>query len=275
MVAGRCHRVSEPDPGVEAEPTEVDDWGLTADDLPGPSHAPRNSILGRFSVHAIELALERLGLMHRLRRLGYDHLKVEADLDHSLGQSLRVVSVAPQRRVLFELRGRIESELRPGFRTLFVEWMLSQNPDAEFRQQRPGLPGQAAPGLNLLGDVASLLILGAEHLKLDAVSFIPTHFSLVLMSKPHITCLDPVRQGELQAVEDALSGLDFLESVAAVQGGRVVDTATGEPWSWEPTAVCVPVSAPMKADLSSASYREMAMKARNQASFRLMERSSN
>ena len=186
-----------------------------------------------------------------------------------------MVSVAPERRVLFELRGRIEAELSPGFRTLFVEWMLSQNPGAAFSENRPGLPGQEAPGLNLLGDVAALLILAAEHLELDAVSFVPTYFSLVLQSGSHISCLDPVRQGELDAVRAALSRLDFLGSVSAVQDGRGVHAATGEPWRWEPTVVCVPVSAAMKAEFSSANYRETATKARNRASFHLMERSTN
>jgi acetoin utilization deacetylase AcuC-like enzyme len=270
-------RLSEPAPeeAEQRESPDPDDWGLTADDLPGPTNAPRSTVLGRFSVHAIELALERLGLMHRFRKSGYAHLKVEADLDHPLGQSLRVVSVAPERRVLFELRGRIEAELSPGFRTLFVEWMLSQNPGAAFSENRPGLPGQEAPGLNLLGDVAALLILAAEHLELDAVSFVPTYFSLVLQSGSHISCLDPVRQGELDAVRAALSRLDFLGSVSAVQDGRVVHAATGEPWRWEPTVVCVPVSAAMKAEFSSANYRETATKARNRASFHLMERSTN
>lgn len=267
-------RLSEPLPPSVATP-DPDDWSLTPEDLPGPGNAPRNAVLGRFSVHAIELALERLGLMHRLRRLGYQHLKVEAELDHPLGQGLRVVSVAPERRVLFELRGRIEAELCPGFRTLFVEWMLSQNPDAEFGDKRPSLPGQEAPGLNLLGDVASLLILGAEHLGLDGVSFVPTHFSLVRQSWPHITCFDPVRQGRLEAAMEALGRLGLPAAVEAVGAGRLLDEATGQAWSWEPAAVCVPVSGSLKKRFQEGEYAETARKARQEASFRLMERTAD
>jgi hypothetical protein len=265
-------RLSEPEPeGAHEGERDPDDWSLTTDDLPGPSIVPRHSVLGRFSVHAVELALERLGLLHRLRRLGYEHLKVEADLDHPLGQSLRVVSVAPERRVLFELRGRIEAEIWPGFRTLFVEWLLSQDPDAAFLDKRPGLPGQEAPGLNLLGDVASLLILGAEHLSLDAVSFVPTQFSLVLQSLPHIHCVDPQREGELQAVRRALDDLGFIESVQAVHDGRVVDARTGEAWSWTPAPVLVPVSGPLKAALANPDYHESASNARAEASFQVLD----
>lgn len=265
-------RLSEPLPESDAQEKDPDDWGLTAEDLPGPMHAPRNSLLGRFSVHAVELALERLGLLHRLRRLGYEHLKVEADLDHPLGQGLRVVSVAPERRVLFELRGRIESDLLPGFRTLFVEWMLSQNPDADFGTKRPGLPGQEAPGLNLLGDVASLLILGTEHLGLDAMTFTPTHFSLVLQSWSHIRCIDPARQGETEAVMELLDPRDFLRSVELSTSGRIRIEGSGEPWTWEPTPVCVPVSAPLKAWFATPEYLETASRARTRASFHLTER---
>ena len=267
-------RLSEPLPERSRE-ENADDWGLSPEDLPGPAHAPTRSVLGKFSVHAIELALERLGLMHRLRRLGYEHLKVEADLDHPLGHSLRVVSVAPERQVLFELRGRTESALVPGFSTLFVEWMLSQNPDAEFAAKRPGLPGQEAPGLNLLGDVASLLILGAEHLGLDAVSFIPTHFSLVLQSWGHIRCVDPRRQGELEAVMEVLDPRDFLKAVEEVHSRRLRSRPEGDPWSWEPTAVCVPVSDAMKDWFEAPQYVETASKVRNRASFHLVERSAD
>ena len=263
-------RLSEPPPDSAARGDDRDDWSLTEEDLPGPTHAFRTSVLGQFSVHAVELALERLGLMHRLRRLGYRHLKVEAELDHPLGHGLRVVSVAPERKVLFELRGRIEQELVPGYRTLFVEWMLSQDPDAEFLDRRPGLPGQEAPGLNLLGDVASLLILGAEHLDLDAVSFVPTHFSLVSQSWGHVQCVDPLRQAELEAVMEALGGLDLLRAVAAVRGGRVVDAA-GRPWSWEPTPVCVPVSGPLKSRFRAPEFRQKVARHRNQAGFRLLD----
>jgi acetoin utilization deacetylase AcuC-like enzyme len=264
-------RLSEPPPEpVQAE--QGDEWGLTAEDLPGPMNAPRNSLLGRFSVHAVELALERLGLMHRLRRLGYEHLKVEADLEHPMGQGLRVVSVAPERRVLFELRGRIESDLVPGFRTLFVEWMLSQNPDADFRTKRPGLPGQQAPGLNILGDVASLLILVTEHLGLDGMSFIPTHFSLVLQSWSHIRCVDPVRQGQTEALIEVLGRRDFLRAVELATTGQVVDEASGQSWSWEPTPVCVPVSEALKRLFDTPEYVETASKARIEASFHLAER---
>jgi hypothetical protein len=188
---------------------------------------------------------------------------------------MRVVSVAPERRVLFELRGRVESELAPGFRTLFVEWMLSQNPDRDFLHKRPGLPGQEAPGLNLLGDVAALLILGAEHLGLDGMSFTPTHFSLVLQSWSHIRCIDPRRQGETEAVMDVLDPRDFLGSVEAVRQGRVRSGATGEPWSWDPSPVCVPVSDAMKAWFESASYLETVSNALKEASFHLTERSTD
>jgi len=264
-------RLSEPLPeeGTTAA-AAPDDWNLSMDDLPGPANSAHSSILGRFSIHAVELGLERLGLMHRLRRLGYEHLKVEADLDNPMGQTLRVVSVAPERRVLFELRGRIESGLVEGFSTLFVEWMLSQDPQAEFREKRPGLPGQQSPGLNLLGDVGALLILGVEHLQLDAVSFIPTHFSLVVQSRPHALCVDPVREGRLRAVLELLRGTGFLGMHEAVSNGRVVEA--DRVWSWEPTALCIPVSSQLKAWFNSTEYSESASKAQKQAEFRLAER---
>jgi acetoin utilization deacetylase AcuC-like enzyme len=244
--------LSEPVFTSTAERSEGDDWGLTEDDLPGPSPLQQQRLFGRFTVHGVELALERLGFFERVRALGHEHLRLEADLLHPLGQTLRLVSLHPAREVLFELRGRIDEQTVPQARVLFVEWLLSQNPAAEFSSQRPELSGQKHPGTGLLRDVASLLILACEQLELDGVAYVPTHVSLAVQSATLAVAVDPEEGARFDAALRAVRTESFREQVRLLEGGAVREIGSGAPYRWRPSAVVVPVSRALRRRLEAA-----------------------
>ncbi|HXU30653.1 MAG TPA: hypothetical protein VN851_08770, partial [Thermoanaerobaculia bacterium] len=61
----------------------LDDWGLSEDDLapaPGTGLGKPSRFLGFYSRSGVELALERAGLLERLRARGYDRPRIELDL---------------------------------------------------------------------------------------------------------------------------------------------------------------------------------------------------
>jgi len=236
-----ARHLSEPMFLSEPEATG-DDWGLTADDLPGVLAAAPKRILGRYTVHGVELALERMGFLRRVRKLGYEHVVLEADLDQPMGDTLRLVSVQEGRPVLMELRGRIDAQVADGLRVLFVEWLLSQNPAQEFPGHRPELSGQKHPGTGLLRDVASMLILACEHLGLDGLCFVPSHVALAVQSAGIAGFVDAERGRRFASALRALRGRPFLRQVRALEAGEVVDQATGEAFLWSPTPLVVPVS---------------------------------
>ena len=231
------------EPMFLAEPkAEGDDWGLTADDLPGPSATETKRILGRYTVHGVELALERMGFMKRVRALGYEHVVLEADLDRPTGDTLRLVGQQPDRPVIMELRGRVDREIVPGLRVLFVEWLLSQNPAQEFSPHRPEMSGQKHPGTGLLRDVASLLLIACEHLGLDGLCYVPSHVALAVQSAGLAAVVDEGRARHLAAALRALRGRPFLQQVRALEEGRVVEEGSGEAYRWTPTPMLVPVT---------------------------------
>lgn len=241
--------------------SEGDDWGLTAEDLPGPAAVRAKRILGRYTVHGVELALERMGFLKRVRALGYEHVVLEADLDRPTGDTLRLVAQQPGRPVIMELRGRIDREIVPGLTVLFVEWLLSQDPAGRFREHRPGLGGQKHPGTGLLRDVASLLLLACEHLDLDGLCFVPSHVSLAVQSRGLATVVDARAAARLDAALRPLRGRTFLRKVRSLEEGHVVDATSGQPYRWEPTPMLVPVTDAARARLAaepaaeSATYR--------------------
>lgn len=245
------------EPMFLAEPEAPgDDWGLTADDLPGPASAAPKRILGRYTVHGVELALERMGFLRRVRKLGYEHVVLEADLDQPMGDTLRLVAPHQEGRpVLMELRGRVDAQIAPELRVLFVEWLLSQNPAQSFPGHRPELSGQKHPGTGLLRDVASLLILACEHLGLDGLCFVPSHVALAVQSSGLAGFVDAERGRHFAAAMRALRGRPFLRQVQALEAGEVVDASTGKPFVWSPTPLVIPVSAAAKAQVELVGAR--------------------
>jgi acetoin utilization deacetylase AcuC-like enzyme len=237
--------------GVSGEP---DDWGLTADDLAGfGGMRARSRFLGYYSPQGIELALERAGLLDRLRRLGFAHPTLEVDLDNPGGETLRLWGDGRRRDLLIELRVRIDRHTVPEMAMLRIEWLLLQNPLGRFTPQRPRLPGQRFPGLGLLPDIAALTVLVCDRLHLDGILFVPSHFHTARQGRKVLRFLAPEDEGLFRALEAALAVLPLAEATGAVDQGRVLDGRDGgAPLRWHPMPMVLPVSDRLKERLASA-----------------------
>ncbi len=239
---------------AELAGAEGDDWGLTLADLGLGAAASRGRLLGQMTAHGLELALERLGILDRLRALGFAHPTLELDLGHPGGETARLYGDVDRRELLIELRVRLDRGTIPEMELLRVEWLLLQNPRARFSEARPGLPGQTHPGLGLAEDVAALLVLTCERLRLDGVLFVPSHYHLVGQAGELLRFLDSRDEARWRALRQALAGKPLAEATAAVAGGRVVDRRTGEPVRWGATPMVIPVSERLAARITGADY---------------------
>jgi acetoin utilization deacetylase AcuC-like enzyme len=242
---------------------------LTEEDLaglvPGSSPAPR--FLGYFSRHAVELLLERSGILAQMRAKGFRALRVELDTRNGLGHTVRVVCEDGPGELLLELRAERSRRMVPEMEVIALEWLLLQNPRAEFSARRPQLPGQKHPGLGLLRDIMGWLMVVCEQHGLDGIFFTTAHYHIAVQSRRLVKPLRATDEGHLRAFSRALSDLTLAEAAAAVVGGRVIDVATKEPAEWEPIPTVVPVSARLKALVTGPEYEEAA--AREAARLRL------
>ena len=229
----------------EPASTKGDDWGLTEEEvltsLAGPGARTETRLLGYYTHHGLELALERAGILKRLREAGFPEPILELDLAHG-EHTLRIYGAPGHRELLVEARMRRSRELVEGCELLFVEWMLLQNPRAEFSPDRPPLPGQEHPGLGLLHDAVALYVLVCERLELDGLAFVPSHYHLAAQSNRYLRFLDPAAQGRFEALRKVLAPLGLMQAFRALGEGRVRDAATGEPIAWEPSPMLLPVS---------------------------------
>lgn len=229
------------------------DWELSADDIMPAVGEARGSrkFLGYYSKHGMELALERYGLLKRLRALGYFGISLAFDLDRRSGHTLRILAEGYPDTPLAEVRLLRDRERIPGMDLLYVEWLLLQNPRGQFTTERPRLPGQTRPGLGLLREVVTMLTLAVERLELDGLAATAGHYHLVARSVGYFRFVDPEDEARFGAFRDALDGVPLARATRLAESGQVVDRATGDPVPWQPTVVVHPVSDRLEAWLDA------------------------
>lgn len=240
---------------VRGEAPDFDDWGLTAEDLlPGMAavHRPRR-FLGYYSLQGMELALERAGMLDRLRGLGFSP-RLEFDLDNPSGDTVRLYGDAGRAELLIEARVRIDRATVPNAALLRIEWLLMQNPRARFTAQRPRLPGQKHPGLGLLPDVMALLIVASERLQLDGVLFVPSHYNTASQGRKYLRLLDPVDEAFLRSLETAFHGLPLSGATHSLEQRRVVDARTGRAVAWRSMPMVYPVTDRLRERVTGEEY---------------------
>ena len=225
--------------------TNDDNFGLTEEDvyLPGWTGRKETRFLGFYSKHGLELVFERTGFLDRLRDLGFAHPTLALQLDDPGGQTLRIFGGPDRRELLVELRLRRDRRRLPGLELLSVEWLLLQNPRADFTDAgRTRMPGQDHPGLGMLSDVAAMLQVACERLHLDGLVFVPSQYHVAAYGSGYLTFLDRDARARFEALQRLFHHTPLPEATRAVAEGRVVDTTNGEVLKWRPSPMVLPVS---------------------------------
>jgi hypothetical protein len=253
------------------KPDDDRPFTLTEEDLVGlvPGASSTSRFLGYFSRHAVELLLERSGILAQLRAKGFRMLRIELDTRDGIGHTLRVICEDGPEEVLLELRAERSRRVVPDMEVIALEWLLLQNPRAEFSPRRPQLPGQKHPGLGLLRDIMGWLMVVCERHALDGIFFTTVHYHIAVQSRRLVKPLRAADLGNIRAFSSALSGLTLAEAATAVAEGRVVDEATGQPAMWQPVPTVVPVSERLKALVTGPEYEEAAAREADRLHFRL------
>jgi len=252
-----------------SEPDREDhDWGLSAEDLVGTIVPHDARFVGRFSRHEVELQLEQLGMLERIRRHGLHGLEVTLSPSPPLGQVLRVTAEPNRAIPLLELKAGRSRALLPDAEVIAVEWLLLQNPRATFTPRRLQLPGQEYPGLGMLRDVVAWLALICERVGLDGITFAPGQYYMAALGNRVLRFVEPVSQARFESMREALRGLRLADANRAVNEKRVVDAA-GQPVPWAPDMMVLPVSRKLRRRLGSDEYRAEVNAARERMRFTL------
>ncbi len=242
------------DPGQAFE-VDLQDLMLDLGTAPPPTR-----FLGYYSRYGVEVAFEQYGVLRALRDRGFTELEVEFELDHPTGQLLRIRSATGRRDTLVELA--VKESTHDGFRLLYIEWLLMQNPRAKPTADRPLLPDQRHPGLGLLDKVMLILQMTCERLNLDGLAFNPAHYHVAAVAKGSASFIDPSYEGLFRSLAPALERLPLAVASAAVDKGAVIDEATGEPFQWRGETMALAASPALRERLSGEAYEQAALSAR-------------
>ncbi len=251
---------------------DKDDWGLSDEDVAAALGGPRRPrrLLGFYSPQGLELAVERAGFLDRIRNLGFEWPFLEMDLDNPAGDTVRLYGDRRKRELLIEVRVRVDRHSLPGMSLLRIEWLLLQNPRARFTPERPRLPGQSHPGLGMLQEVVALLVLVCDRLQLDGLILVPSRYHVATHGRKAMRFLNPEDEGLYRAVQKALQGLTLAQAAEAMTEGRVVDTATGKPFAWNPVPMVFPVSDRFRQLLENEEYGRKATESEGRHAFALI-----
>lgn len=230
-------------------------WRLTEEDLVGivPGGPKKTRFLGYFSPHGVELALERYGVLNRLRLLGFEHPTIDLDLDDGIGETLRIWTRADREELVVELRVDKSRRAVAGFEVLCVEWLLLQNPRAKFGPFRRPLPGQAHPGLGLLKDVFGFLVMISEILKLDGIYFVPSSYHVAAQSRRVVRFLNPRDEALFETLQKVLGDIPLADASNLVAEGKVRGS-DGEVFEWEGVPMVLPVTEELNEQVSGSPY---------------------
>jgi acetoin utilization deacetylase AcuC-like enzyme len=237
----RARRVLHSLPAESRE--DAFDFTLTEEDLGlVPGLGPPSRFLGHLSRHAVELLLERLGILAQLRAKGFRGLRVQVAFNGGIGDTLRVISEDHRPELLVELRVSRTRHRIPEMEVLAVEWLLLQNPREAFSALRPRLPGQQHPGLGLLKDMLGWLVVVCETLGLDGVHFMAAHYHIAMQSRRLVRFLRPEDEARARALTAALGDVTLAEAARALESQAAVRDPEGRPVAWEPAPMVLPVS---------------------------------
>ena len=271
MVLQKFRAISKQWQVQDSTPEENDDWNLSPGDLMGLVEHDDARFLGKFSRYAVELQLERLGVLDGIRARGFPDLTVTLDAPSGLGTVLRVLGTPDSRDLLFELKASRSRSIVPGFEALEIEWMLLQNPRGAFTTRRAQLPGQSHPGLGMLREIAAWLIVVCEELRLDGIAFVPSQYFMAAVGHRHLRFVDPGRQARYEAMQDALSGSRLAMANTLLNNGNVIDRETGASVYWEPVPMVLPVSERLRDKVTGDAYRAAVERARARLSLVLRD----
>lgn len=246
---------------------------LTMDDLlDSLGEVEETKLLGYYSVHGVELMLERFGVMNRLREFGFHSLEVKIDPSNPNQQAVRIkgrkgrLALTPA-LLLVELVVSLKRVptpdtclIQPAIKGLYVEWLLLQDPSAQFDPTRPQLPGQDHPGLGIGLEMQEMLVQLCKPIECHAVVSKPAHYHNAVLEARNFFYLDPRVQGEFVGLMQTLKGENLATASWSLEW-KQVQFADGTTCLYEPRDHLLPVHDGLLAYFLTPTYRQAAEKA--------------
>jgi acetoin utilization deacetylase AcuC-like enzyme len=206
---------------------------LTEDDLADLLGVPaqRQKLLDYYTTEGLEYGLSQYGVLPFLRRIGYDHFRIQILRAAAGGDTMHLYGQQKDGKESLLIDCSVEKRHVGGEPVLYIHWLSLRNPHATFSQTRPQLPGQSAPGLGVAREMVEVLGRVASRLALKGVAYRPAYFHTAYPARHRFRFVEPARQGRFLALIRDLSYLPLLDASTALAEGRI--RLGGSPYQWE------------------------------------------
>lgn len=219
--------------------------------------------LGHYSEAEVAHLLEKLGFLAALKAKGFSHPLIVIEPLDMFEQALKIYhATAVADNLLAEFRLRDVAFSHPALLAgaplpmLKIEWMMLQNPAADFSPERPPLPGQRRPGLGLGKRALQLLVHLAQQDRCSGVLNFPEFFHNAYIYLEDFRYCNPQLKGIVLALRRDLHFLSLAELSWAVYLGCVIDANTGKNYAWEADALVLPLEKKVKQFFSRPEYEQ-------------------
>jgi len=262
-----------------AQPDEINDF-TDVDIFTDLTQGRGTSLfLGQYSKRGILFILGKLGILYLLKKKGLTNISVEIDtsrpfqhllrLIHTIRNQKYLISEIVMRRATFslpeEIKGLMEKKL---YDILIIEWILLQNPIDLFSRQRPQLPGQQYPGLNMTSEAFEILYWIGRRTRGDGVLVVPNYLHSAHIYTRDFFFVNPRYQALITAIQQNLLKQKRLDQVAwAGDEEKIFNRKNNSYLKWKPSEMILPVSRSMNDYFYSTYYRSQVSKFQNDFDF--------
>lgn len=236
--------------------------------------------LGFYSKAGILKVFEKFGICKALQKKGFNDLKLSMNTQDQYRQMLRMYHkvkqpdhllgemVIEKAKLTAKSEHFIPTEFYP-LGMLMIDWLVLQNPQAEFIEERPRLPGQEYPGLGIGLHVLELLYLMAKHQQTQGLLIVPHYYHTALIFSREFRFINPEYQALLNRMEADLSIYPLPVRAWAVECGAVYRKFDNTQFVWEPEEQILACDHKLREYLHSNEYEAQVKEAESRYAFYL------
>ncbi|OGD24743.1 MAG: hypothetical protein A2Y69_15495 [Candidatus Aminicenantes bacterium RBG_13_59_9] len=221
--------------------------------------------LGKFSLAEVSAVLGKKGFLREARKRGLWPLTFDMDSSEFPYQRFQIFysEKKPEnlivdlkfRETVFHLKNPLLYRILPqDYRLLAFEWLTLQNPRLHFTPERPGLPGQAAPGLNLSKKVVDLFVYIAKLQDFAGLMAYPAYYHNALLFSRYFRFVNPDKWGEVLAIHRSLPHASIKQLAWLVHWNCLRDGA-GNVYEWKSEEQILPLNKSLRRYFASRTYQ--------------------
>jgi len=235
-----------------------------------------------YSEEGVRKALDRYGIFNDLRKRGFQDFIIILDTkDPYLHKFKAYYDKHAQDHLLCEVYLRKKTfTAKPTFKSnisgenftlIVIEWLMLQDPTAQFAPHRQPLPGQKYPGLKIGRKVLEIFINMCIRLRTDGLLNIPEHYHNAAFYSRNFCYFNPESEGYFQAIRRDLSAYGIYNISWAFEWGCIYEKNSGNNWKWFTDEQILPVSERMMEYFDSRAYKKKVEEVSNSMLFAIEE----